>query len=385
MNYTLMHKNVKVAELEINSRRGTIESVGGIDAFEHFPVGVTNEDGTLNYDFLDEWWERRSIPINRQGLNDAMEKLNIRSPKLLLEKCMGLSLSDQYWICPKDSDLRWSTVNFFENSFSEDVGNVLFGEGVKGAVSLISPDNTSEGQLKKKWIIADGKRCLVKGGSGTEQQEPLNEVLATEIMRRLDISHVPYTMKVEQGEKGKIYSICEDFITPQTELVSARSIRKTQNYSMNKTVYQHFLKCCDMLGIVGVEDAVTRMLTVDFLIVNEDRHFNNFGAIRNAETLKWIGIAPIYDSGTSMWYNTQTPYIGQTDTIRTKPFCGGHTEQLKLISSLDFVDFSKLSDIADVANEIYKQPSFIDDERRSRLCYALSTRVELLKKERDDR
>lgn len=41
--------------------------------------------------------------------------------------------------------------------------------------SLISPDNTSDGWLKKKWTIIDGKRCLIKSGSAPFFQEPLNE------------------------------------------------------------------------------------------------------------------------------------------------------------------------------------------------------------------
>ncbi len=34
------------------------------------------------------------------------------------------------------------------------------------------------------------------------------------------------------------------------------------------------------------------MIVLDYLIANEDRHLNNFGVIRNAETLEWLGFAP---------------------------------------------------------------------------------------------
>ena len=37
----------------------------------------------------------------------------------------GLSLSDQYWMKPAESNLEWKDINFFENSFSDDVGNIL--------------------------------------------------------------------------------------------------------------------------------------------------------------------------------------------------------------------------------------------------------------------
>ena len=35
-----------------------------------------------------------------------------------------------------------------------------------------SPDNTTDGNLKKRWKTMDGKRCLVKGGSDPFRQQP---------------------------------------------------------------------------------------------------------------------------------------------------------------------------------------------------------------------
>lgn len=45
------------------------------------------------------------------------------------------------------------------------------------------------------------------------------------------------------------------------------------------------------------------MIVLDYIIANEDRHLNNFGAIRDANTLAWIGMAPIYDSGASLGFD----------------------------------------------------------------------------------
>ena len=53
--------------------------------------------------------------------------LEITSTKMLLVRCWGLSLSDQYWICPEGSDLAWGQYQLFENDFSDDIGDVLFG------------------------------------------------------------------------------------------------------------------------------------------------------------------------------------------------------------------------------------------------------------------
>ncbi len=101
-----------------------------------------------------------------------------------------------------------------------DVGEILFGQTPDDPdnIDFVSPDNTSDGWLRKKWVIADGKRYLVKCGSGDYRQEPFNEVIASEFMKRLDVEHVKYTLAFD----GDVpYSACENFVSPETELVPA--------------------------------------------------------------------------------------------------------------------------------------------------------------------
>lgn len=148
--YLLMHKNIPVVELQLDSVSGAIVSVGTVYEETHVPVGVPVKKGIVERSILNRWWCGRAIPASRSGLRDALQELKLSDSQLLLEKCLGLSLSDQYWICPADSDLQWEQVNFFGNAFSEDVGNILLGKGSKSdCISLMSPDNTSDGWLKK--------------------------------------------------------------------------------------------------------------------------------------------------------------------------------------------------------------------------------------------
>ena len=112
----------------------------------------------------------------------------------------GLSLSDQYWMKPAESNLEWKDINFFENSFSDDVGNILGQPKKENKIDLMSPCNTSYGWLKKKWKIVNGKRYLIKAGSNPYMQEPLNEVFGTKLHERLGCkNYVPYTISWEDG------------------------------------------------------------------------------------------------------------------------------------------------------------------------------------------
>ena len=159
MKCTLMHKRLEVADMELDEITGFIIKILNVYQPEHLPLGVAYKKGIADRAALNEWWADRSIPASRSGVRDALEYLGISNTKSLLVRCFGLSLSDQYWIRPIGSDLLWENVNFFENDFSEDIGDVLFGHANKAEdFDFSSPDNTSDGCLKKRWKIIDGKR-----------------------------------------------------------------------------------------------------------------------------------------------------------------------------------------------------------------------------------
>lgn len=84
-------------------------------------------------------------------------------------------------------------------------------------------------------------------------------------------------------------------------------------------------------------EAVDRMIILDYLIANEDRNQNNFSAIRNVETLEWIGATPIYDSGSSLWFDKPTSMIRANSKLICKPFKTSYEEQLELVSYFEWL------------------------------------------------
>ena len=143
MKYTFMHKRTAVADIELDDATGFIQKINMVYAPEHLPVGVPTRRGLADRAALNEWWTERSIPVSRSGIREALETLHISSTKMLLVRCWGLSLSDQYWICPEGSGLTWERINFFDNDFSDDIGDVLFGMDKKpNALDFSSPDKS---------------------------------------------------------------------------------------------------------------------------------------------------------------------------------------------------------------------------------------------------
>lgn len=376
MKCILMNKNMPVAELELDEDTATILKVGKTYELDFLPVGIDVKTGIPNKKELNEWWFGRSIPASRAGIRTALERMGVCHSEQLLLRCYGLSLSDQYWMKPVDSELKWKNINFFENDFSDDVGNVLFGQPAGQDIDLMSPCNTSDGWLKKKWKIIDTKRCLIKAGSNPYMQEPMNEVFGTRLHQRLGgKNYVSYKVLFENDVP---YSVCENFINTNTELVSAVSINRSMKKRSQFSSYEHFMNACGRLGIPGIKEFMDYMLVFDYLMANTDRHFGNFGAIRDVESLEWIGPAPIFDSGTSLWHDKLTRAINPFDEVETKPFYSNASRQMKLVSDFSWIPFEELRYLKDDIREIFVPTEFIDEERIEALSNAVISRVEEL-------
>lgn len=374
MEYTLMHKDLPVLDIDLDEATSSVQKIRTIYHPEHLPVGTIAKHGAADRAALNAWWIDRSIPASRSGVRKALETLNLPNTRMLLTRCFGLSLSDQYWIKPQASDLQWSKINFFDNPFSEDIGDVLLGKAPERAgFDFSSPDNTSDGFLKKRWKIINGKRCLLKAGSNPFMQQPFNEVIAALVAKRLDIPHVPYTLLWDDGNP---FSVCEDFITPDTELVSAWRVMQSMKKDNSTSVYRHYLNCCETLGAPGMERAVDQMIVLDYLIANEDRHQNNFGLIRDANSLEWLGAAPIFDSGSSLGYDKLPNQILSPRGIECKPFKKTHSEQLKLVTSFDWIDFRRLEGVEQEIREVFDQAEeYMDEARKTAIITAFSSRL----------
>ena len=376
MNCILMNKNIPLAELELDADTASIVKVKKTYELDFLPVGVDTKSGIPNKKELNEWWFGRSIPASRDGIKNALERLDIQHSEQLLLRCYGLSLSDQYWMKPVDSEIEWKNINFFDNDFSDYVGNILFGQMPSQDIDLMSPCNTLDGWLKKKWEIMDGKRCLIKAGSKPFMQEAINEVFGTRLHQRLGYkNYVSYSLRIENGIP---YSVCENFIDTDTELVNAVSINRSMKKRSQFSSYHHFLNACDNLGIPGMKEYMDYMLVFDYLMANTDRHFGNFGAIRNVETLEWIGPAPVFDNGTSLWHDKLTEAINSLAEVDTKPFYAKESRQMKLVTDFNWIPFEELRKLKDDIREIFVPTEFMDEERIDVLADAITCRVEEL-------
>lgn len=379
--FTLMNKNKKVFDFVY-------------DEEEHFIVNFErnypeNEDyapfGLIKINAIDKvefnkWWKNRQIPASRKGLKELLHNSNVYDKDnfdLLDAKAYCLSLSDQYWVKGVNEEISWESINFFDNEFSEDIGKILFNGGKTALnLNLNTPDMTSNGNYEKRWKIIDGERYLLKAGSKIYNQEPFNELIATKLYERLlnKDEYVEYSVIFDDD---KAISKCKNFITKDTELVPAWKINEYYEFLDDEDKYTHYIRCLNNLGIKDAETLTDKMIVCDYIIANKDRHFNNFGVIRDVNTLKFIGVAPIFDNGCSLWYDENDMYVGEF--FLTKPFEEYEKTQLSLVKKLEWLDISKLEDFPNEVKTILSMDKLLSKERINKIVDQIKLRIEFVK------
>ena len=296
-----------------------------------------------------------------------LEVYNVETASALSFKSLGLNLSDQYWFKPESADFCWHDVNMFDNDFTEQVFRTMANTGRLN----YTPDSSSNGDLPKFWKIEQGRRVLYKEGSAPYDQQPYNEVFASRLQELLDLPHVNYSL-VQDRDEEKAYSVCETFVTPDTEYVPALEILNAVPKLNYENSYQHFLRCIEALSIPVSRQELDDMLLFDYLINNADRHYGNFGFIRNVQTRKFLGMAPIFDNGNSLWYLQLNKRMKLKDQP-AKPFCDTHAEQVKLLGN-SAVHWGSLTEslLWQIVEDVYSKNDLFDTERMDNLVNNIS-------------
>lgn len=355
--YSLMHRDDPVCAITIDPVSGAILRVSKPVHPELLPLGGCVDSATLK-----KWWQRRAVPIGQGKIQRILEQLGLTTPQEYLVKNLGLSLTDHYWIKPLDMELGWNDINLFTNDFQDPVGEMQFGqepgENMELPVGAFSPSSSVQGELKKKWIIADGKRCLVKGNHGSNSQESLNEVVATLLHKKQ--GKQPY-VSYSTMRMGEIYCVCESFTSDEVELIPAIDIVESRKKDNAMSMYEHFIHVCVDHGLSegAVRSFLEYQILADFVLTNTDRHLNNFGVLRNTKTLDFIGMAPIFDSGNSMfWKNPKLPEYDDLTKVEVNSFRKMEHQLLGYVQNREQLDLSKLPTDDELRN-IYAMDSLI--------------------------
>ncbi len=272
-------------------------------------------DLELTDDGIIHWLERRVIPKNRQFVDEVLKTLglSVNNTKGIIDVCMGLSLNDSYWVVKDGFSGKFADYNLYENRFSEALSLVAYtGIGGSNEAFTTSPELTTNGMLRKAWRFIKGDGIyLYKGGTeglANTGNEPYSEYYACQIANAMELDCVQYDLECW---KGILASKCKLFTDIDTSFVPIGRLLKKSTLA----------ECLAFYRELGDEfyQQLCSMLVFDAVIYNEDRHFGNFGLLRDNHTGNIISPAPIFDNGLSLFnYGMPEDFRNLDDYARTR-------------------------------------------------------------------
>ena len=339
---------------------------------DHVPFGHKfTRDTTSVIEALKYWIDNRGLPDSRPDRTDLYKYCDVQNSRELMVGSYGLNLSDHYWICKEDNYLNWQDINFFQNNFAV-LYDKLIAENKE--IYKVHPDFSVNGSLPKAWYInGNDKRILIKKGRIIQEQEPFNEIAASKIMDLLNIDHIHYNLDRIQGDIP--VSTCECMVSAEIELVPAAAVINMEERK-GRNNYTLINEICKSNGIKNSRECLDKMIFIDYIIGNNDRHLYNFGILRDSATLEWKKVAPIFDNGNSLFFDYQI--ISKDEEMidsKCRWFPESNFDKLKLMSFTEWYDAGKMTNIGSIVNKELQGNAKILPEKTDMIIEIINERI----------
>ncbi len=236
----------------------------------------------------DKWLETRAIDSHRANSRLLKKALRLaeRDDISTVAHVNAATITDNYWIRPIGSELTYDDVRFTDDYFSNLALKGNYDSFNKAASSKKSktPELTNVGSFEKCWKLRDGKWWMFKRATHNEM---FSELFAYELGLALG-----FNMAVYKRGDGCIKSL--DFTNG-----AAVNFEPASTFMGDNEDYPDVIKALKMICPDAIPDYI-RLIFIDTIIANPDRHTNNFGLLRDIKTGKLIGLAPNYDNNMAL-------------------------------------------------------------------------------------
>ena len=290
--YLLKHKNVKCGVIVIDTADGKLEDYRSSSVAEGPFLG--NDQKPL----MKKWWSARCVPGTRKAIQEILRQAGCETSGEYLARNLALSMTDCYWICPIEADLRWENVDL------RKTGIRIGGRIPYHNATSYDPNASLGGQMEKYWDLTGDVPVLVKTAGMYYGQQALNELFASTLHRaqKAPFPYVEYT--VRKTENDDLQALCRSFTSENREFIPAMDVLDSEKIKGDESLYDAYIRICSAHGIDReyMQDYMDYQTLSDFVISNTDEHLLNFGILRDPDTLLFTGTAPIFDSGNSMFY-----------------------------------------------------------------------------------
>lgn len=379
--YALKHKDLDVAVVYVNTVTGMIEYVLEVYLPEKLPVGCL-PDGTN----IGQWWKERAIPDSRRGIVQVLNFLHQPTNQSLMLSGYGISLTDHYWLQPLDQEVHWADINYYENDFSNELGDLLTETGeidYDKKISPFSPASSVNGEMKKKWVIRNGRRYLLKVNLNNFGQQAVNELIACRLHEMIGWGHyVRYSLDFIKTE-GQAYpcSLSPLFTSIENEFVSAHQLIRNYKIKNDTSSFETIIELAVRQGLPeeAVRSQLEYTILTDFILSNMDRHFNNFGFLKSSVSGKFISMAPIFDTGNSLFYNQDIIPTGENLLdLRVSSFRKREADMLQYIRNYGLLDPYTLSGFPDEVFRLLSANTHMPEERMVKIAKTAEEKLKFL-------
>lgn len=375
MDIILMHKNNPVAKL-IFTDGGYFSKLEGFYNKDLMPPGTRVQD-MMAQQRLKNWFDMRCVPKERENYIKLISEAGINTNEQFYFRNNGLGLNDCYWIRTMesmDTNIVWEDVNFFQNNYSDYVGQILIDPSYKAfSKNFNSPDLVTHGTTMKRWEQdpITLKSTLIKFGTDKyDGNEVFIECAASEIAEALGVNHVKYYLVEREVAGGYMLGCaCENFCSENAEFISAQYLM-VEPGNVGKNGMLNYAKR------IGEKKNIDKMLVFDYIISNPDRNVSNFGFLRDADTFDSLGLAPLFDHGKSLWIDYATNGVNKSE--ESKPFESIHSKQIELVDDFSWIDFDRFELIDFKIGQCLKQ-STIPENIQEQIVKAVLKRINNLK------
>lgn len=256
----------------------------------------------IGYRSLLGFLEGRRAPKHRKHIEQLLAQYGCLTLDGFLQVSHALSLNDTFWVKQEDSPLCWQDVSLYQNDFDEIIAEAaLNGSFSEQSLSSTSPEFATDGYYAKCWKREQDGIYLYKAGSATYELEPLSEYLAAQLSSILCPGAVPYDMRFHHG---RLVSTCPLFTSESVGLAKMAAIAREDRSISGLLEY---------FRLIGSEDAFRRMMVLDAIILNTDRHLGNFGVLFDTDTMQVKTMAPVFDNNRSLLFDLDSDQLDHAE------------------------------------------------------------------------
>lgn len=232
------------------------------------------------------WLHTRCIDLHRTNSRVLKKMLRLQNSDEidLVLRVNAATVTDNYWCREKDSSLMYSDVNLNDNNLADSALLGIFKEVPEMNVNLNTPELTNIGSYEKCWKFDGNSWFMLKKANHLEMFSEL----------------FVYVLGEKLGYGMAEYKYCDSkTICSKDFTKSIYNLEPIHSLVGDNVDYDVVTNVLNKLGYDFVKDYF-KIIFMDALVMNPDRHEFNLGLLRDSESGKIVKLAPNFDNNLSL-------------------------------------------------------------------------------------